>query len=243
MSKTFTGVGAVNRYRQVFPGRHTILPVIHVDSLEQALRNTQIAREAGSDGVFLINHGMTDKALREVHREVANSQPDWWIGVNCLGESPEQTFMAVSNHVGGVWVDNAGINESQDTQPYANRVSATWQTYAPDCLYFGGVAFKYQRSVADLESACRLAGRYMDVVTTSGSGTGHAADTDKIRRMHVALNGTPLAIASGITPENVGDYLPHAESFLVATGISKSFTELDPARVRALVERVRAFAE
>jgi hypothetical protein len=38
-----------------------------------------------------------------------------------------------------------------------------------------------------------------------------------------------------------GVYLAIADCFLVATGISLSFTELDPARVRSLVERVRAF--
>jgi hypothetical protein len=35
-----------------------ILPVIHVDSVEQALRNAEIARESLCDGVFLINHGL-----------------------------------------------------------------------------------------------------------------------------------------------------------------------------------------
>ena len=52
---------------------------------------------------------------------------------------------------------------------------------------------------------------------------------------------TPLAIASGITPENVEVYLPFADSFLVATGISRSFTELDPSKVRMLVQRVRSY--
>lgn len=61
-----------------------------------------------------------------------------------------------------------------------------------------------------------------------------------IQRMKQALGDTPLAIASGITPENVADYLPHADSFLVATGISRSFTELDPVRVQALVDQVRS---
>jgi predicted TIM-barrel enzyme len=51
----------------------------------------------------------------------------------------------------------------------------------------------------------------------------------------------PLAIASGITPENVGDYLDVADCFLVATGISRSFTELEPSRVRRLIERVRDY--
>lgn len=230
------------RYRAVFPGRHTILPVVHVETLEQALRNTQVAREAGADGVFLINHDVADEALLDIHAAVTAAHPGWWVGVNCLGLSPEEVFATVSAAVSGVWADHAGIEEGQDAQPYADRVEAVRRSAAPGCLYFGGVAFKYQRHVEDLESACRVASRSIDVVTTSGSGTGHAAEVEKIWRMKAVLGDTPLAIASGITPENVASYLPVADSFLVATGISRSFSELDPARVRALVERVRAFA-
>lgn len=229
------------RFRQVFANQQVILPVIHTESLEQVRRNATIARDAGSDGVFLINHGMTDEALLAIHDAVVDDHPGWWIGVNCLGLSPVQVFAAVSADVGGVWVDNAGIDEAREDQPYAERVAAIRQSRALDCIYFGGVAFKYQRRIDDLEAACRVAARYMDVITTSGPGTGHAADVEKIRRMKHALTGTPLAIASGITPENVADYLPWADAFLVATGISRSFTELDPMRVRALVERVRSF--
>ena len=191
--------------------------------------------------MFLINHGMPDQLLLEIHGAVAAAHPGWWVGVNCLGLRPEQVFAVISPEVGGVWVDNAGIDEGRDTQPYADQVAAVRAAHAPGCLYFGGVAFKYQRPVEDLEAACRAAARYMDVVTTSGPGTGHAADLQKIARMKRALGDTPLAIASGVTPENVGAYLPHTDCFLVATGISRSFTELDPPRVRALVERVRSF--
>jgi predicted TIM-barrel enzyme len=225
----------------VFPVGHAVLPVIHVESLEQAQRNARIARDAGAAGAFLINHSIADEALLEIHAAVTDAQAGWWIGVNCLGMSPERVFAAVSSKVGGVWVDNAGIEEDQEQQPYAERVLALRDANVPDCLYFGGVAFKYQRQVEDLEAACRVAARYMDVVTTSGPGTGYAAEVEKIRRMKQALGGTPLGIASGITPENVGEYLPHADCFLVATGISRSFTELDPARVQALVRRVAAF--
>lgn len=230
-------------YRRVFPGRHSVLPVVHVESLKQAKRNARAARDAGADGIFLINHGMVDKALLDIHAAVTEALPDFWIGVNCLGLSPHQVFLAVSPSVGGVWVDNPGIDEDRDDQPYAERVVALRQSHAPACLYFGGVAFKYQRPVEDLEAACRVAAKYMDVVTTSGPGTGHAADIEKIRRMKVALGETPLAIASGITPENVREYLPYADSLLVATGISRNDTELDPGLTRCLVERVRAFAD
>lgn len=110
-------------------------------------------------------------------------------------------------------------------------------------MWFGGVAFKYQRPVSDLEAACRIAAQYIDVVTTSGPGTGRAADVEKIQRMKQALGDSPLAIASGITPDNVEDYLPHADYFLVATGISRSFTELDANRVHDLVAVVRAWQD
>ena len=231
----------MNRYQRVFPARHTVLPVIHVEASEQAHRNTKIARDAGADGVFLINHGMADAELLDIHEAVADANAGWWVGVNCLNLSPEKVFAAVSPKVGGVWVDNAGIEEGQEAQPFADRVEAVRQSRAPGCLYFGGVAFKYQRDVDDLEAACRIAARFMDAVTTSGPGTGYAADVEKIRRMKQALGNTPLAIASGITPENVGDYLPHADCLLVATGIGRNFTELDPLKVRSLVQRVRSF--
>ncbi|WP_020475039.1 phosphoribosylanthranilate isomerase [Zavarzinella formosa] len=231
----------MSRFRTVFTRVHTVLPVIHVETASQAVQNARVARDAGADGVFLINHSMTDETLLAIHEIVADDHPDWWVGVNCLGSSPEGAFKLLSTKVKGLWVDNAGIEEGQENQPYADKVLAVRQSCVPECLYFGGVAFKYQRHVEDLESASKIASRHMDVVTTSGPGTGHAADTEKIRRMKLAMGDTPLAIASGITPENVSEFLQFADCFLVATGISKTFTELDPAKVRSLIETVRAF--
>jgi protein-tyrosine-phosphatase len=80
----------------------------------------------------------------------------------------------------------------------------------------------------------------MDVVTTSGPGTGEAADRAKIAALRSGAPDAPLAIASGITPENVRRYADLADCFLVASGISESFAELDPGRTAALVERVRS---
>lgn len=48
-------------------------------------------------------------------------------------------------------------------------------------------------------------------------------------------NDAPLAIASGVTPDNVSAFLPHVSHILVSTGVSASFHEFDPARLRALV--------
>jgi predicted TIM-barrel enzyme len=139
-----------------------------------------------------------------------------------------------------VWVDNAGIDEMADEQTQAERTAAAQAKSGWQGLYFGGVAFKYQRPVANLARAAVLATRYMDVVTTSGSGTGQAAHQEKIRTMKQAVGDFPLAIASGITPENVHRYLGLADCFLVATGISSSWSELDPRRVASLVSAARS---
>lgn len=222
-------------------GRHAVLPVIHVSSAEQALRNTKIARDADADGVFLINHRQRWSELLAVHDVVAAALPGFWIGVNCLDLSPAETFQRISRRVSGVWVDDARIREDRAEQTEATALAQARAASGSEALYFGGVAFKYQREVDDVTQAARVAAGFMDVVTTSGPGTGHAADVGKIRAMKAGLGATPLAIASGITPENVGEYLPHADCFLVATGISTSFEELDPDLVTSLVERVRAY--
>jgi uncharacterized protein len=103
-------------------------------------------------------------------------------------------------------------------------------------LYFGGTAFKglgYAED-EDAEKAAKMATEFMDIVTTSGSETGEAAPVDKIVSMKKAIGDRSLAIASGITLDNVRVYLPYVDFFLVATGISRSFHELDAVKVREL---------
>ena len=232
-----------SRFRHVFTNRHVVLPVIHVASAEQARRNTAIAKTAGADGVFLINHSIASDALLNIYGEIADLFPNWWIGVNCLDLDPETVFARISPRVSGVWVDNAMIQEGQTDQPDAEAVLRAQSENGWKGLYFGGVAFKYQRHVSDLTKAAQVARGFIDVVTTSGPGTGKAAHVEKIRTMKAALGDFPLAIASGITPDNVLDYLPHSDCYLVATGIGSSFEELDPVLVNRLIANVRAYDE
>jgi hypothetical protein len=93
---------AMTPYRRIFTRRHAILPVIHVETEAQAVRNAQLARRAGCDGVFLINHGPPAAELLRIHRIVAAELPDWWIGVNCLDLPPDAVFAHLSPAVAGV---------------------------------------------------------------------------------------------------------------------------------------------
>ena len=174
---------------------------------------------------------MPASGLLQIHRAARKRFPDWWIGVNCLDLTPAQVFEAIPDDVSGIWVDNALIDERMDRQPDAEAVQSIRQTRGWPGLYFGGVAFKYQRAVSDVARAARVAAGCMDVVTTSGPATGQPAHRQKIAAMKAAIGQKPLAIASGISPDNVVDYLDLADCFLVATAVSRRFSELDPTLV------------
>jgi predicted TIM-barrel enzyme len=228
-----------------------VLPVIHVRDRDQALENAQIAAEAGADGVFLISHGSHEPLVlarlgREVKRMTYSTMP--WVGINFLGLEPVDAIEMLPTGIDGLWVDNAGIDEHAENQYIADEIEKVRQqemalrSFSTRMEYFGGVAFKYQRPVrlgGDLKKAAEIARNYMDVVTTSGEGTGKAADLDKIREMREGLGpDARLGIASGITPENVELYLPYVNDFLVATGINKDFFNFDPNKLRELVKKV-----
>ena len=98
-------------------------------------------------GVFLINHGMSSSELLSIHRGVVAEHGGWWVGVNCLDLSPLEVFHSIDDTVAGVWVDNAMIDENAEAQPEAERVLDARKRIGWSGLYFGGVAFKYQRPV------------------------------------------------------------------------------------------------
>lgn len=64
--------------------RKRLLAVVHVEDREQALSNVGIARRAGCDGAFLINHNCSAVQLCEVFRAVHEAYPDYFLGVNVL---------------------------------------------------------------------------------------------------------------------------------------------------------------
>jgi predicted TIM-barrel enzyme len=80
----------------------------------------------------------------------------------------------------------------------------------------------------------------MDVVCTSGPGTGKAAQLDKLIAMRHGIGpGGAIALASGVTAENVRTYLPYVDAFLVGTGIEARFGVLDPSKLTDLLAAMK----
>ncbi len=214
-----------------------LTPVIHCESSKQALRNVGLLDSLGINRCFLIGHSMSYRKLISIIEDVKKEYPNNWIGVNFLDLDPEMALGAVSEEVevNALWLDDLCIDEYAEVQERAARIK---EKKPDDVVLFGGIAFKYQREVKDLRKVAQEAIKFCDVPTTSGDGTGLAANLAKIKAIKAALGKNHLAIASGITPENVFDYMDDVNYFLVATGISQSFTELDSAKVKQLKENL-----
>lgn len=236
----------VQVFEGVFGRSRVLLPVIHPVSRDIALRSIATAVDCGADGIFLINQGMSTSEVLALIPEVRARHGALWIGVNLLGTPPEQVIGLVAGlPVGGIWSDNAGIDEQSDAQPSGERFRQARLSVRWEGLYFGGVAFKYQREVPDalLPAAARAARPWMDVITSSGPGTGCAASVEKARSLCAGAGAHSLALASGVGPENIEGFLPYVDAYLVASEIETSTYSgvLVPERTELLARRIHAW--
>jgi adenine phosphoribosyltransferase len=228
-----------------------ILPVIHVLDTEQTSRNIDIAISEGAAGVFLINHDFEIERFLPIIRSIRSKNPSLWLGINFLAVTGRDAFPVLSRlekegySVDGYWADDARIDERRDMddQPEAAEILAVKEKCGWKGLYFGGTAFKKQRMVdhKDYRRSAVVASKWMDVVTTSGVATGQEAGPEKVNTFRAGVGDNALALASGVTPENVHLYTNSVDAILVATGINADgdFYNIDQARLRSLVNQTR----
>lgn len=215
-------------------------PVIHcIDpytkgGIGHALANVKIAKENGTDGVFLIGHGMLYNDLVFIYEQVRKQNPDLWIGVNFLDVHPTRLadIAKCCHQVNALWADR--LPPSRLTLPGIELL--------------GGVAFKYinsEISGEELENTVNQGLQLCDVITTSGSGTGKAASLQKLVEIDRYVNRrAPIAIASGVDASNVISMKPYIDRFLVASSITKRDNDrgneeyLVPEKVKELADLI-----
>lgn len=241
-----------NEFHKLFrsPGP-VVLPVIHVRDAAQTIANARIAIAEGAAGVFLINHDFGEAELLPIIERLAARHPALWLGVSFYRVGGKAAFpmlaglMRKGAAVDAYWADDARIDErlAADEQQEARSIAVDRQRSGWPGLYFGGTAFKGQRPVSpELHAtAARLAAGHMDVVCTSGAGTGKEPDLAKIAAFRRGAGQCPVAVASGITPENAHAFAADVDCFMVATGINREgdFYDIDPARLGRLVRIAR----
>lgn len=214
----------------VFPGlqlanRLKTYPVIHFLNRQLALSEVGVARDAGADGVFLISHQGDDATLIDVAQQARDAHPGFPIGINLLSRSAEDAVHATVAHgLPMVWADDMGVSSAGLSQEGV-RLAALACSY-PGLMFFASVAFKYQAPEPRPDEAARQALAAGFLPTTSGAGTGQAPDVGKVASMSAAAGGL-LAVASGMTPENIATFAPYLSHCLVATGIGHDEHRID----------------
>lgn len=81
----------------------------------------------------------------------------------------------------------------------------------------------------------------IDGVIVTGARTGESPDVRELKRVKKAAH-VPVLIGSGMTPQNIASYLPHADGFIVGSCLrvgGEYLGHLDPARLKTFVEAFR----
>jgi hypothetical protein len=187
-----------------------IIPVIHMLNESQVFANIAICIECGIQKVFLINHMVSVSDLINCALKVKEQNPNLWVGINMLGQSPEISLglgLGLKGGIDGIWCDETITSKISSFRKFEGMV-------------FGGLAFKYQPQPYDYNIACKEAILNTDVATTSGNGTGQPANINKIKNIREFLVNHPMAIASGVSVDNIDNYKGIADYLLVASSIT-----------------------
>jgi hypothetical protein len=219
-----------------------VYPVIQVGDANQALAQAAIAFDHDVAGVFLIDHDRDVDRLARCITVVRDAYPTAFLGANLVRTAPAEALRTLAADSGSappldaLWTDDAGLRTGLPDQAVINGLAQARADLAWNGLHFGGVAFKYQAFVPDedLPALGRLARQHCDVPTTSGPGTGRAISVKRLRLLRKGLGDHPLALASGVTVENLPQVAPFITHVLVSTGISHD-GGICPSRLSALL--------
>lgn len=150
------------------------------------------------------------------------------------------SFIRVNVHTGAMVTDQGLIEGNAfETMRLLRRL-------APGAELFADVLVKHACPLGDLpiEIAARdtVERGLAKALIVSGTGTGVATDVDDVRRVRAACPETPILLGSGVTAQNVGGYLDHADGFIVGTSVKRGGNVANPVdekRVATLRKALR----
>jgi len=226
-----------------------IYPVVHINDIETAKEQGGMALELGADGVYLIDHNGTRRnAIFETMRAIRHDRPDSFVGVNLLGYTVNEAYKIAKSYAGrgekdlvpnAIWADNVEHNHDD---PDAFLEAKNRSPLTRDIKLLGGIAFKYTQTFTENpEMAYNEVKRLwnaVDVVTTSGEGTGKAPSVEKLRAVKNAAGDKPVAVASGISAENIAEYAGLIDQVLVSSSVeTRPYSGIfDKDKLRKIIE-------
>lgn len=227
--------------------KHTVLPAIHAHTISMTLENIDMIQQQWADWFMLVNNEISPEKLLKIYEQVENRYEDLFHGINVLWRTPDMVIRELQwLRVDGLRVDKPYIREV-NWEDRTNLIQQAMNDTGRSWLYFWWVAFKYQKPLSseELPKAVEKSQLYLDVITTSWSATWKAANPQEVKYMRELIGKFPLALASGITPENIQDYLPYVDTSIVGTWISERMNQyahvFDQGKLQRLMEKVSSW--
>lgn len=232
-----------------FPKPHSFITALHSKNLQHALEGAQISYDNGADGVALVTHCINPYEGADIIHAIKQKYPHHQAVLNVLQMDPLKVFQMLENlnvQIDGVWTDNArihGVDKNANDSDYPNYVREQQAKMGRDGIYFGPVNFKHQaqHSPEELGPVMHKVKPFLDVITTSGPSTGEKANANDVALLKMAAGEHPVGLASGLTPENIHDFIEHHNISIVASGISSDYYNLDPKKVLQLAEHIEKY--
>jgi membrane complex biogenesis BtpA family protein len=82
-----------------------------------------------------------------------------------------------------------------------------------------------------------------DALIVSGAGTGLATELADVERVRRTCPATMILLGSGVRIENIRDYLPAADGFIVASSLKLNGRLSNPVDVKRVAALVRAISK
>ncbi len=230
------------------------------NTLRRAIQDARAYKRGGAHALFIENFGDAPFTAAKVGPETVAAMAaagravraavDLPLGFNVLRNDAcaalalcaacEGSFIRVNVHTGAMVTDQGVLQgQAYETLRYRRQI-------CPETLIFADVHVKHAVPLGaqSIEQSARdtLERGLADALIVSGTGTGLAADIAQVRAVRSACPAARLLLGSGVTVENVRQYLPLADGFIVGTSLKRQgriLQPVDPARVAALARALR----
>jgi len=206
-----------------------------------------VAFEYGADGVYVINHlNFNKQETLDVLDAIKDSNTENFVGVNFLTLGVDGVFRYLyESHKNGnlknlpdaIWSDNANSNHSGlSLEQLKKRYDGLRHI-----KLLGGIAFKYSAEYTDSPVQAQIEVKNnqdkVDIITTSGPGTGQPPSFEKIAAMK-EIAAKPIALASGIDASNIDQFRGIVDEILAASSVeTQSYSGIfDKAKLKELID-------
>lgn len=228
-----------------------------------AVKDALSYAQGGADAVFIENFGDVPFTKANVAPETVAAMAaagravraaiELPIGFNVLRNDAhaalalcaacDGAFIRVNVHTGAMLTDQ-GLIEGN-----AYKTLRLRRQLCPHALIFADVHVKHAVPLGDWKigrSARDAVERGLaDALIVSGSGTGQATQRADVEAIRAACLEARVLLGSGVSANNIGEYLPLADGFIVGTSLKRNGkvgNPVDAGRVRKLAKAIHATA-